>query len=122
HLQPTLGAAEQAIATLEQRLTDDPFTAPTAHELEELGLGEKELAAAAQQQRLVRLQDNIVLGPKAPALAMRQLVRLEQPFTAAEARQALGTTRRTLIPLLEHLDERGWTERIDGSLRRVTGR
>lgn len=122
NLQPTLGAAEQAIATLEQRLTDDPFTAPTAHELEELGLGEKELAAAAQQQRLVRLQDNIVLGPKAPALAMRQLVRLEQPFTAAEARQALGTTRRTLIPLLEHLDERGWTERIDGSLRQVTGR
>lgn len=122
NVQPSLGAAETAIATLEQRLADEPFTAPTVQELDELGLGEKELAAAAQQQRLVRLQDNIVLGTKAPALAMRQLVQLDQPFTAADARQALGTTRRTLIPLLEYLDARGWTQRVDGTLRRVTGR
>ena len=121
-LQPSLGAAETAIATLEQRFADQPFTAPTAQELDELGLGEKELAAAAQQQRILRLQDSIVLGTKTPALAMRQLVQLDQPFTAADARQALGTTRRTLIPLLEYLDARGWTQRVDGTLRRVTGR
>lgn len=121
-LRPTLGAAEAAVATLEQRLADEPFTAPTADELDELNLDEKDLAAAAQQQRLVRLADTIVLGPKAPALAMRELVKLDQPFTAAEARKALGTTRRTLIPLLEHLDERGWTQRLDGNLRKVSGR
>jgi selenocysteine-specific elongation factor len=121
-LRPTLGAAEAAVATLEQRLADEPFTAPTADELDELNLDEKDLAAAAEQQRLVRLADTIVLGPKAPALAMRELVKLDQPFTAAEARKALGTTRRTLIPLLEHLDERGWTQRLDGNLRKVSGR
>lgn len=121
-LRPSLGAAEAAIATLEQRLEQDPFTAPTADELDELRVGEKDLAAAAKQQRLVRLGDNIVLSPKAPALAMRQLVQLDQPFTAADARKALGTTRRTLIPLLEHLDERGWTQRLDGNLRKVSGR
>lgn len=121
-LKPTLGAAEAKIAELEQRLTAEPFTAPTAGELNELDLDEKDLAAAAQQQRLVRLADNIVLGRRAPALAMRELVQLDQPFTAADARRALGTTRRTLIPLLEHLDERGWTHRIDGNLRRVSGR
>ena len=122
NLQPSLGAAEASIATLEQRLAADPFTAPTADELAELGLREKELAAAAQQQRLVRLEDAIVLGPKAPALAMQKLVQLDQPFTAADARKALDTTRRTLIPLLEYLDARGWTQRVDGNLRKVSGK
>lgn len=122
NVRPSLGAAEAAIATLEQRLEEDPFTAPTADELKELSLGEKDLAAAAKQQRLVRLTDGIVLGPKAPAMAMRHLVQLDQPFTAADARKALGTTRRTLIPLLERLDDRGWTQRLDGNLRKVSGR
>lgn len=120
-LRPTLGAAETAVATLEQRLLTAPFIAPTADELAELGLGDKELAAAAQQQRLLRLPGNIVVHPKAPAMAMRELARLDQPFTAGQARQALGTTRRTLIPLLEHLDARGWTQRLDDNLRRVAG-
>ncbi len=120
--RPTLGHAEAAIASLEGRLLTEPFTAPTAAELAELGLGDKELAAAAKQDRLLRLADNIVLHPKAPALAMRALIALPQPFTAADARQALGTTRRTLIPLLEHLDDRGWTQRLDGKLRKVRGR
>lgn len=121
-LTPSLGAAEAAVAELERRFADDPFTAPTAGELTELGLDDKALAAAAEQQRLLRFEDNIVLSPKTPALAMRQIVQLEQPFTVSAARQALGTTRRTLIPLLEHLDARGWTQRLDGNLRNVTGR
>jgi selenocysteine-specific elongation factor len=50
---------------------------------------------------------------------MRVLSDLPQPFTASAARQALGTTRRVAIPLLEHLDARGWTRRLDGSLREV---
>lgn len=121
-LRPTLGGAEAAVAELEQRFADEPFAAPTADELADLGLDDKALAAAAEQQRLLRFEDNIVLSPKTPALAMRQIVQLEQPFTVSAARQALGTTRRTLIPLLEHLDARGWTQRLDGNLRKVTGR
>jgi selenocysteine-specific elongation factor len=39
-------------------------------------------------------------------------------FAASEAREALGTTRRTLIPLLEHLDRTGVTVR-QGDLRRL---
>ena len=50
---------------------------------------------------------------------MRVLTGLPQPFTASQARQALGTTRRVAIPLLEHLDRRGWTRRLDGALREV---
>jgi len=41
-----------------------------------------------------------------------------RPFAATEAREALGTTRRTAIPLLEHLDRTGVTVRT-GDLRRL---
>ena len=30
-----------------------------------------------------------------------------------------GTTRRVAIPLLEHLDSRGWTRRVDDAHREV---
>ena len=36
------------------------------------------------------------------------------PFTLSQARQAIGTTRRVAVPLLQHLDGRGWTHRVDG--------
>jgi selenocysteine-specific elongation factor len=41
-----------------------------------------------------------------------------RPFAATEAKEALGTTRRTAIPLLEHLDRTGVTIRL-GDLRRL---
>ena len=82
-------------------------------------LGVRELAAAERAGRMLRLRDGVVLLPTAPALAMRELARLEQPFTTSQARQALDTTRRVAIPLLEHLDARGWTRRLDAGHREV---
>ena len=63
-----------------------------------------------------------MLLPSGPAQAMRVLAALPQPFTTSEARQALDTTRRVAIPLLEHSDRRGWTIRVDGGHRRVKQR
>ena len=114
-----LGRAEDAVAVLEVRLGDEPFRAPEADELSALQLGARELAAAERAGRVLRLRDGVVLLPTAPALAMRELARLEQPFTTSQARQALGTTRRVAIPLLEHLDTRGWTRRLDAGHREV---
>lgn len=85
-------------------------------------LGTRELAAAERVGRLLRLGDGVVLLPTAPALAMRELARLAQPFTTSAARQALGTSRRVAIPLLEHLDSRGWTHRVDAGHREVVRR
>ncbi|MGO4187440.1 selenocysteine-specific translation elongation factor [Pseudarthrobacter sp. TAF60_1] len=114
-----LGPIEPAIAKLEGRLSADAFHAPEANELAALGLGARELAAAERAGRLLRLRDGVVLLPTAPALAMRTLAGLEQPFTTSQARQALGTTRRIAVPLLEHLDLRGWTQRLDAGHRKV---
>ena len=114
-----LGPAEASVSLLEERLATDPFRAPEADDLAELSLGKRELAAAERAGRLLRLGSGVVLLPKAPALAMRELAKLDQPFTTSQARQALGTSRRVAIPLLEHLDTRGWTRRIDAGHREV---
>ncbi|MCY7365049.1 MAG: SelB C-terminal domain-containing protein, partial [Frankiaceae bacterium] len=84
-----------------------------------LRLGPRELAAAERAGRLLRLADDVVLLTDGPARAMRVLAALPQPFTLSAARQALGTTRRVAVPLLEHTDARGWTRRLDGNLREV---
>lgn len=114
-----LGPIEDAVGELERRLAASAFNAPDAFELEELGLGRRELAAAEERGRLVRLDDKIVLLPSAPAQAVRLLAELDQPFTVATARRALETTRRTALPLLEYLDAKGWTRRIDVNHREV---
>lgn len=114
-----LGAAEASVAKLEAWLADDPFAAPEADELQELRLGAKQLAAAENAGRLLRLGQGIVLLPGAPQEAKKRIAQLEQPFTLSAARKALSTTRRVAIPLLEYLDEQGITRRLDGGLREL---
>ena len=114
-----LGAAETSVAKLEAWLADDPFAAPEADELQELRLGAKQLAAAENAGRLLRLGQGIVLLPGAPEEAKKRIAQLEQPFTLSAARKALSTTRRVAIPLLEYLDEQGITRRLDGGLREL---
>ena len=114
-----LGRAEAGVSALEARLLADPFLAPLVGDLVALGLGARELAAAERVQRVLRLQGGVVLLPSAPALAIRLLAQLPQPFTTSQARQALGTSRRVAIPLLEHLDRHGLTRRVDDDHREV---
>ncbi|PCC51215.1 selenocysteine-specific translation elongation factor [Brevibacterium aurantiacum] len=114
-----LGPAEAGVAEVERRLAANPFAAPEADDLRELRLGVRELAVAESAGRLLRLGDGVVVSPRTPAQAMRLLAGLDQPFTTSAARKALGTTRRVVIPLLEYLDGRGWTRRIDNTSREV---
>lgn len=114
-----LGRAEAGVAKLEARLLANPFLAPLAGDLAALGLGARELAAAERARRVLRLQGGVVLLPSAPELAIRALAQLPEPFTTSQARQALGTSRRVAIPLLEYLDRRGLTRRIDDDHREV---
>lgn len=114
-----LGEAEASVAKLEAWLADDPFAAPEADELQELRLGAKQLAAAENAGRLLRLGQGIIVLPSAPQQAKQRIAQLEQPFTLSAARKALGTTRRVAIPLLEYLDEQGITRRLDGGLREL---
>ncbi|GAA3688331.1 selenocysteine-specific elongation factor [Yimella lutea] len=114
-----LGALEPAVAALEAHLKGTPFEAPTAQQLSDWGLGVRQLAAAERAGRIIRIAEGVVLLPTAPALAMGTLATLDQPFTASQARQALGSSRRVVIPLLELLDAKGWTCRDADGARHV---
>ncbi|MDP9842314.1 selenocysteine-specific translation elongation factor [Streptosporangium lutulentum] len=108
----------RAVERLGAELSARPFLAPEAGRLAELGLGPRELAAAVRAGGLLRVAEGIVLLPGADVRAAEVLARLPQPFTVSQARQALDTSRRVAVPLLEHLDRRGITERVDEIHRR----
>jgi selenocysteine-specific elongation factor len=115
-LRPDLGVAvSRLIASLEV----EPFAAPEQQQLASLGLGRRELGAAAAARAILLLPGDVALLPSAPRVAEDRLRGLPQPFTLSAARQALGTTRRIAVPLLEHLDRMGITERVNGDLRRL---
>jgi selenocysteine-specific elongation factor len=102
----------EAVQVVLADLADAPFSAPDAERMRELGLDARAAAAAERVGLLLRLPGNVLLAPDAADRAARILAGLPQPFTAAEARQALGTSRRVVIPLLEWLDRRGTTRRL----------
>jgi selenocysteine-specific elongation factor len=117
---PALPAAvTAAVQVLLADLAAAPFAAPEAGRLRQLGLDARAIAAAERAGLLLRVSDLIVLAPGADAEAGRVLAGLPQPFTAAEARQALRTTRRVAIPLLEFLDRAGITERLPDDRRKL---
>jgi selenocysteine-specific elongation factor len=115
-LPPLIAAAVQSVL---DGLAGDPFAAPDTERLRALGLDARALATAARVGLLLRIADLVVLAPGADQDAAHLLAGLEQPFTTSQARQALGTSRRVAIPLLEYLDRARITERLPGDLRRV---
>jgi selenocysteine-specific elongation factor len=117
-LPPRIAEAVQAVL---DELADDPFAAPDTERLRALGLDARALAAAARVGLLLRIADLIVLAPGADKAAADILAGLDQPFTTSQARQALRTSRRVAIPLLEYLDRARVTERLPGDLRRIRG-
>ncbi|WP_245666698.1 selenocysteine-specific translation elongation factor [Actinomadura latina] len=110
----------QAVDAVRSDLAAAPFQAPDAGRLAALGLTPKMVAAAAAAGALLKVGDGIVLLPGDDTRAAALLAGLGGPFTLSEARRALGTTRRVAVPLLEHLDERGYTVRVDDLRRRCT--
>ncbi|MBW8483332.1 selenocysteine-specific translation elongation factor [Actinomadura parmotrematis] len=101
-----------AVDRLRTELRPSPFAAPTADRLGDLGLTPPVQAAAARAGLILRLPDGIVLLADADRAALRVLEDLPQPFTAAQARTALSTSRRVAVALLEHLDRQGLTRRL----------
>jgi len=104
-------ALRPAVDTLRAQLDVDPFAAPEAHHLSGLGLGPKQLAAAARAGELLRVGDGVWLLPGAPQRAARVLATLPRRFTLSDARQALRTSRRVAVPLMELLAREGVTRR-----------
>ncbi|MEO7753405.1 MAG: selenocysteine-specific translation elongation factor, partial [Terracoccus sp.] len=105
-LPPALVSALEGLAS---DLAAAPFAAPTAGRLAELGLNARTVAGLHHSGHVLRVAEGVVLLPGADDAAVEVLAGLDQPFTTSEARQALGTSRRVVLPLLGHLDATGRT-------------
>jgi selenocysteine-specific elongation factor len=112
-------AVRQAVETLEAR--SDGFFVPADEELAGLGLTAAPIAAAVRAGRLVRLAPDVVLTARSVDAALSVMAALPQPFTAGQAREALHTSRKVVVPLLEHLARAGRTRRDGDAGHRVTG-
>jgi selenocysteine-specific elongation factor len=116
---PSFTAAQrQQVAALLQRFSAQPSTPPDRTEAEAL-VGPDVLNALIEQGRLVKVGVTVLFLRETYEESVSKLVaylRAHESLTAAEARDVLGTTRKYILPLLEHLDSQRITRR-QGDLR-----
>jgi selenocysteine-specific elongation factor len=116
---PTTAADDGPTPAMRQfldRLDREPWSGPDPSAVDPA-----ELSAAVRAGAALRLRPGLYLPPDAAARAVDVLVKLPPPFTVSAARDALGATRRVVVPLLEHLDATRRTRR-DGDGNRVVTR
>ena len=113
-----LGPREAEARRVEDALRDGWPTPPTAPEL---GADREVLDALAATGRAVAVSRDLYLLPGQVAEAKAAINRLagdDAGMTASAFREAIGTTRKFAIPLLEWFDAAGLTRR-SGDLRRL---
>lgn len=113
--EPRLSAEqERTVAEMLARFRREPFAPPTRADVED-ALGSELTAALIERGDLVRISDAILLDRAAYGEARRLIVahlRAHERLTVAEARDLLGTSRKYMVAILEHFDERRVTRRL----------
>ncbi len=106
HLQP-------AGVRLRAALAAKPLDPPSRKELAPDALSQQALRFLINSGEAVELDPQIALSNRAFAQALDTIrkVLAKQPATVSEIRQALGASRRVVVPLLEKLDRDGITRR-----------
>jgi selenocysteine-specific elongation factor len=89
--------------------------------ISQLGLDAETLHAVLRDGRLVRVADDVGYLPEQIEELLGRLTAMEDGFTVAEFRDAMGISRRQAVPILEWLDAGGWTSRR-GDVRTVRRR
>ncbi|MEX1092079.1 MAG: selenocysteine-specific translation elongation factor [Acidimicrobiia bacterium] len=77
----------------------------------ELGVEAELLHLLIRRGDLVRVSENLVYLPDQIAGIIEIVARLEVPFGVGEFKDALGLSRKYAVPILEWLDDRGYTIR-----------
>ena len=99
---------ETTYLRVRQSLEDDGLAVRRASQLE---LDAETFHALLRTGRLTRVGDDLVYLPEQIEAITQALDTLEDGFTVAAFRDALGLSRRQAVPLLEWLDAQGWTSR-----------
>ncbi|MBS2035833.1 selenocysteine-specific translation elongation factor [bacterium] len=122
--QPELTKAQQqALERIEQRLLREAFTPPNWSELAvqeklEANLWKILETYLLETGRAQKIAPDLGLLQQTLEEGKRVLSELPSPFAASQARDALATSRKFMIPLLEYYDQVGFTQR-HGEVRRV---
>ena len=95
---------------------DHEATPPTIAELAGAGVGRDVVEAAVADGLAVRVSKDLVFTPAFVARAEAIARAATSGITVSAFREALGTSRKFAVPLLEHFDRTGVTRR-DGDLR-----
>jgi selenocysteine-specific elongation factor len=113
----SLAGREEEASRLVRAVADAEPTPPTVQELTSAGFASEVIDAATRAGMLVRVSGDLVMTPGLVAHA-EAVVRGSgsNGITVSAFREALGTSRKYALPLLEHLDQRKITVRR-GDLR-----
>ena len=113
----SLVGREEEVGRLVRAVADAEPTPPTVQELTSAGFSPEVIHAAARAGMLVRLSRDLVMTPGLVARA-EALIRGsgKDGITVSAFREAMGTSRKYALPLLEHLDQAKVTVRR-GDLR-----
>jgi selenocysteine-specific elongation factor len=110
-LPPRLRAAS---AKLRAALNAKPFDPPARKELATDSDARQALRFLVETGEVVEISADVVMTAdnlrRAAELVLR-FIRERGPATVSDLRKALGSTRRVMVPLLEHLDRSGFTRR-----------
>jgi selenocysteine-specific elongation factor len=111
---------EAARGRVEAAISERGVAVLTETDLADLGADRQLTAVLRRQGTLTAIAPGLYLGTRVLDRAVATLRRAfpDTDFTASEARAALETSRKTAIPLLEHLDRAGITRRA-GDKRRL---
>jgi len=119
----SLGEREEDARRLLEAVASAEPTPPTVRDLQQNGFSRELVQACVATGRLSRVSEDLVVTPEFLARA-EEVVRAEaggrEGVTVSRFREALGTTRRYALPLLEHFDRKGLTRR-QGDIRRLAG-
>ncbi len=103
HFTPT---QQRQVERVLHAFTESPYTPPVRSEADALASTEV-ITALIEQGQLVKLGDGVLFFQETYTQALTVLVNylgVHTTMTVAEARDTLGTSRKYILPLLEHMD------------------
>jgi selenocysteine-specific elongation factor len=105
---------QKKVDTLLAQFNKSPYSPPSAQEAED-AIGAEALGTLVAQEKLIRLNEAVVLSPQAFATMRESVIAIigsKGQITAAEVRDQFKTSRKYAIALLEYLDEKRITKRV----------
>ena len=101
------GSLQASGARLGEALAAKPFDPPSRKELAPDDVSQRALRFLIETDEVVEISADLVMATAGVAQATEiicHFIRTHGPATVSDLRQALGSSRRVVVPLLEHLD------------------